>query len=323
MANNIQIPVLNPVKLFVENYSKPAKYNTKHFDDYAFREQLYPWQQGERYFQKFQTTDLILNHVISNYGPVSCKLIDCSRNTIVTGTVTTITSNYYQLPDVVYRLFVDLSTVPNGVYFLNVLIGVGGSEVSLISEPIQIGVFPNTALFEYSNTTNKGGIVFEKGTVVQDSGGGLILLQDGEVLALRVEAGLVDYQPGSNDTVFEDQSADLVTLNSQTFRSWKLVLGDAKGIPDYMIDRAKEVFACDTVLIDGKQFTKSEGAKWEPNGDRTYAKRGWTIEVREAHNRDGLTISNGIPLDQSVSVLYVVDPQLFGKTGEENIIKVQ
>jgi hypothetical protein len=308
MPNTIKLPTVSPYKLVLENYTQSSRYHTKHFDDSLFQYQNYQWQQGTKYFQPVQNNDSIYLQLVSNYGPVSARLIDCNRSVIATGVINVIPTNYYVNPDVVYGITIDISSVPDGVYFINVLVGSGGAETSLIGEPLEIKAdHPNTILFEYNNTTNNFGAVF----------------QNGEVFSLRAEAGLADFQPGSNDTVYEDQKADLVMLYSQAFRTWKLVMGGAQGFPDYMADRINRILGCDTILFDGKRFTKTAGAKLERNGDRYFAKAGWSIEVREAFARDGATIENNQPLENSVAVIYVVDPQLFGKTSDVNIIKVQ
>ena len=186
--------------------------------------------------------------------------------------------------------------------------GSGLSLTTLISEPILIAeTFENTAIFEYSHSTNYGGAIFE----------------NGETLKFRCEAVLQDFQPQSNDTYFEDQTADLVLLSSFKFRTFKLIIGNASGVADWIADKILDILGCDKVLIDGNQYCKNQGSKLEPNRDRLTPLAGWSIEVRESKSRNGVTISNNQPLDNDVIVSYVVEPYVFGNLGDVNIIKVQ
>lgn len=306
MDNQIYIPYLSPLKFVVKDLD--YDYSIKHLDVALQRNQIYNFQAKNYYYQKFQNSDTLAFQIVSNFGPCSIELVDCKNAIKATGTLTNISNTYYQIPFVAYKCNIDISAIDEGYYYVQVKFGTGLSLTTLISEPILIAeTFDNTVLFEYSHTTNYGGAIF----------------QNGEKFQFRFEAVFQDFQPQSNDTYFEDQSVDLVILSSFKFRTWKLIIGNAGGIADWIADKVLDILGCDMVLIDGKQFCKNQGSKLEPTRDRLTPLAGWSIEVRESKSRNGITISNNVPLDNDVIVTYVVEPYVFGNVSDVNIIKVQ
>jgi hypothetical protein len=298
MANIINIPFANSIRFAIEAYIVPQQYNTPTFDESLFENQILNFQQSKKYYQKVQKTENISFQFSTNYGPVSARLIDCKKNLIANATITQPPTSIFTPPFTGYLANIDISSVQEGEYWVQVLVGV--PEVSIISEPIYINDFhANTMMFEYSNSENDYGVVF----------------QNGETFQFRCEAALVDFQPGSIETVYEDEIADLVRLSSSPFRTWKLKIGTAQGVPDWVADKINRIFACDNVLIDGKPFTKNEGSKMERNGNPLTQMAGWTFEVRESKARQGLTIQNNIPLNQRVDVIYITDTSFFGPVG--------
>lgn len=310
MANEIQIPSINPIKLVQDGYTPATRYNQKHFDSSLFTEQLRNFQQTRNYYQKFQTTENIYFQIIANFGPISCKLIDCNDNEIVVGTVATITTSIFTVPYAAFSCTINLSGIPEGIYW--VVVNVGTTPYTkLISEPIHVANYhANTMLFEYNNSINDFGAIF----------------QNGEIFSLRIESFFKSFTPGSNDVVFEDEPANVLKLSASPFRQFKLAFGEGIGVPDWLIDKVNRLFACDSVLIDGKYFTKAEGAKLDPINEDNYAMSGWSLDVRESKSREGLTITNNITQDQKIVVIHVVDTTFFGplnNASQDIILKEQ
>ena len=57
MANIINIPSINPIKLVKEGLATNDKYQTVHFDTGLYYNQINSYQAKKHYFQKYQTTD--------------------------------------------------------------------------------------------------------------------------------------------------------------------------------------------------------------------------------------------------------------------------
>jgi hypothetical protein len=307
MANRIYLPYLNSIKLVVENLA--YNYNLKHLDDALLTNQIYDYQTSKKYFQKFQNDDLIYFQIVSNFGSFSYDVVDCNNNIKLSGGSSIVNNTFYSLPFSCYEASINISTLDEGEYYIRVKVGFGSSITTLISEPISVSSnHINTALFSYRNSINTGGAIF----------------QNNETFHFRCEAVLQDFQPQSIDTVFEDQNADLITLSSFQFRTWKLLIGAAQGVPDWVIDKLSKIFGVDTVLIDGKQYVKQQGSKFEVVGsDRLVPLRGWSVEVRESKARSGVIIDNDMPLDGNVIVEYIIDPLVFGNIDSITILKVE
>lgn len=308
MANRIKILEISPIRLVPETLTLNDRYHFEHFGDAVYYETLKKWEEKKFYPQKWQNNDPIYFQLVTNYGPVSAYLVDMDDNIAATATVNAVTSTYYSSPETCYEFLMDISAVPKGIYRMRVIIGSGLSQYKLISEYMQIDAdFPDTLLFEYNCTLNEQGAIF----------------QNGEQFSFRVEGGIHSYQPGSNDVVFEDEPANLVRLSATPFDAFKLTIGDGGGVPDWVGKMVNRILACDTVLIDGKQFVKADNAKWEIKAEENNPLKGWTTDIRPAKARDGLTIENNIPLDNSVVVINVGETALFGLSGEALIIKVE
>mgnify|MGYP000892755657 CR=1 FL=1 len=295
MANEIFIPYINPIRLYVKNLQ--YDYNFKHLDVALNENQILDFQTNVKYYNKVQKKDNISFQIITNYGPITVRIIDCNNNVIANGITSTIPNIYYKSPYIAYKCDIDTTTVAEGVYYVEVIVGMSAPYTTLISEPIYIASYiKNTVLFEYSNSINYGGAIF----------------QNGEIFKFRTEAILTDFQPQRDDEVFTDQNNDIVMLSSFPYRTFKLIIGNAKGTANWVVDILNHILGLEKVLIDGKQFTVNDGAKFEPNRDRLYPLSGWTIELREAFARNGVTVSNDIPLQNDVIVTYVIEPKVFG-----------
>lgn len=277
MANTIKISHLNPYKFVLQDVALATGMHIRHLDEFRAKDQLQSFQDKRYYCQPVQNTDPVYFQVVTNYGPISCKLIDEEEQTVATATITLVSTGFYTAPESCFSVEFDFTSIAKGCYQMVLTIGSGAPKRILVSEPLHIDSnFENTVLLQYGNTENKAGLIFE----------------NGEQFHCRVEGILADFQPGSNDSIFEDQTADLVTINSTPFRTWKLGLGNDIGLPDWLADRINRIFGCDAVLIDNKAFSKSEGQKMERTGDREYPFYGWQLEVRERVNYDGITLSN-------------------------------
>ncbi len=308
MANQIVLLDIAAVKLFLQTQTLDSRYHTWHFNVNSFYDSQLYFQERKIYCQKWQTNENIYVQLASNFGPVTARLIDAEENIIAPAVVTTLSQSFYFTPFAAYGITVNLAGITAGIYWLQVLVGGTGTETKLISEPMMIAEdWPGTIQFEYSHSENEYGAIF----------------QNGEKMYFRTEGVIDDFTPGITETVFEDDPGNIVRLSSTTHRSFKLSIGNEAGVPDWVADKVNRIFGCDSVLLDGKQFVRPEGGKMEPKGEEGYPMRGWKMDIREAKNRNGLTIENDIPQNNSVVLIYIGENALFGLTGDSYITKVE
>lgn len=110
--------------------------------------------------------------------------------------------------------------------------------------------WPNTIVFEYTNSKNDFSVIFATGIV----------------FTAIIEGVIADYEPGFEDIIYEDQYHNTTKLNSIPFRQFTLYLGSSHGfagIPQYQGDKANWIFVCDQIKGDGVYYQNTDGSKWE------------------------------------------------------------
>jgi hypothetical protein len=264
---------LNPLKFIPYSATNTPKYLSKHMDDFFYYETIRPWQQRRQYYQPWMNTDRISLQFQSNLDPVKVSLIDVDERVYNSTTFSQLLYSFDDPTMFLYEGGIDLNPYGAGLYFVKVECGVidsdGNFPLTLISEPIEIAsVHKDSLLLEYSHYEFYNDIVFETGFAPE----------------IRIRATLRLKSLSSKDTFFEDQPLNMTMLQSRPYRIFQLLIGGAKGIPDYLADMLNRIFGCSNLLIDGKPFTKSDGAKMEDNSQDNYPMRGWAIDLREAEN---------------------------------------
>jgi hypothetical protein len=311
MAQNIlDISSLNPIKFREKGYVNPLPYNTNFMDDWNFSQTIPSFFEKKTYYQPWQQNDIIYLQFLSNYTPLQLTLVDCNGTFVDAFAMSYVATSIEGSGQKVYEASIALNTYPEGVYQL--ILSAGSPVIeTLESELFQIKTFwENSIKFEYKNAENDFDIAFE--TLIQ--------------FGLRVHGGLRKFQPGADRTVFIDQTRNATQLLGRSFYTYELVIGDANGIPDYMIKRISEMFLCSHILIDGKQFSANANSKFAPINDWGNPFTGWTMEVQEAdkkNSRKFITDGNG---NVSSSVVYQVQAKGFGaKTGPAgtNVLQIQ
>jgi len=198
----------------------------------------------------------------------------------------------------------------DGIYFFKASIGNGPDKV-LISEPLDIrNDHQNTKLIEYSNPTFYENIIFETGVT----------------MAIRLPAILRKKPTAFKDTVYEDQVLDTVMVKSRPYRLWELLIGAPVQIPDWFEDKIGRILGCQTLKIDGVQFTKSIDAKME-EADNAWngALKGFKMELRERLNRDSKIFSTTQNTNESLTLILNVSSKGFADTSTDasaNIFQV-
>lgn len=230
----------------------------KQFNDY---------QDRKSFCQKWQVADETVLQVLSDYA-FTAKVIDAETGaeveelTPVQKETTIIGQTFavYEVPVV----FADLL----GVYFIRVQYNDGTNDYILDSEPFEVAEsWPRTFLAKYRNSENNFSVVFDTGVE----------------FAIRIDGTLSDFTPEANDLIYIDQNQNATLIDSLPFRSFVLYVGDASGVPFWVLDKVNRVLSCNIVqILDvpfSGYFTKKDGASWNVERESEYAYVGATLEV--------------------------------------------
>jgi len=312
MANNILwVPFLNPVKFVEASPTTVPQYLFKHFDDYKFSDQLADqyWLQQDRYYQKFQTSDIMYFQFESNYDPINIDLINLDGTRVATVLAQNVRSNIYEAGLYVYQAQISLAAVPPGCYYLKLT---AGSPVlkTMISEPISIQVsHPSTVMIEYKNTRYHADIIFETG------------IQFG----FRVEGGLINFQPGGKKSIYEDEKLNPTIITSKPYRVFDLEIGGSHGVPEWVADKLNWIWSCNSVNVDGKPFAIADDQALTIKSQEGTAMRGVNIKVREGVNRGSKILAAAGNTNVELVVVTQIERRLFGDTsgsGSANTISI-
>ncbi|HEX7906228.1 MAG TPA: hypothetical protein VF487_20280 [Chitinophagaceae bacterium] len=312
MANIIDIGELNPMKFYELDPDENSIYNWKHFDRYWFEEQILSFQQQVIWSQPWQVDDVIKLQFSANFAPIQIDFLDCQGKVVpgMSFNAGVIVTSYVEPGFQKSQVEMSLDPLSEGYYYLLLTVGSGGSLKKFISERIHVlEVHENSILLQYKHGRNISDIAFDTGIEFN----------------LRVPAVLQDFSPGSDDVIYKDQSRNITTLSSVPYRNFKMIFGDARGIPDYMADKINRVFGCNSVLLDNKRFAKSEGAKMERSGDRLYPMAGWVLEIVEALNRMSTRFSSTGEGQDELTVAYDIETKMFGAfnaPASSNVVRV-
>lgn len=179
----------------------------------------------------------------------------------------------------------------------------------------------DTILLKYRNSYNKFGIIFDTDLVMYT----------------RVEGTIQNYEPKSEDEIYNDQVMNATKLYSLPYNIFTLFVGGRRGIPDFMIDLVNRIFSCDMIKVDGYWFEKIEGAEWEMRRIDDYPFAGMSINVMPAINNvsEQIRIDEGQDLEPSETMIIqrysnnyndatgsLSVPNIFEKNSVLNYIKV-
>lgn len=303
MDNQIIFPFLNPVKLVQIGRVSLAKYFTKQFDDFLFKERLHYWQQPEDYTQIWQTTDSINLQFTSTINPINVVLINQYGYPVITlngivGLQNSAFPNSYT-----YEVKMSLAAVVTGFYTLKVTAGFGLQQINYISgaQYISSTQIENSLCLEYFNSRFHADVIFETGMKFQH----------------RILGHFGYLEPTRKDEFFKNQPLSPSLLSSKISRQFPLHFGDNFGIPDDTIDLINRIWSCDNVSIDGKAFCLADGSKFEFTAVDRYPKRGLKLNVEEGLNRNSKIVTIGANNQMQFTYGIMVDKKVFGDTGNQ------
>lgn len=291
MANIVEIPFLNPIR-FV-----PVSPNVKSFDSHWFSEQIKSYEQEVDYPQKWQKSDTIYLQINSNFAPIQMDMVKCSGELITTFPALAKPTGIVNPQLTTYEISAALGTHEEGRYYFVLKVGSGPTLEQFVSEPQEIAeLVENSILFQYKHEVNDYDVIFKTGIH----------------FGFRCEAVIERFQPGFKSVAYVDQIQNLTQLSADTFRQYKLVIGDGAGVPDWVADKVNEIMRCSEVLLNGYQYVRLENSALEANRADLYPMAGWTMDIREAKKRNSLRSENNFSPATNFTVVYDIETDVFG-----------
>lgn len=283
-------PPINPFRLIQQTSFSPL-YQTVPFD---FQEPLL------QYSQKVQTDQSDKLQILSDFVP-AMKIRDAHTNhvqaTITLPTGLPIIGETYLL----YEYVIDWNAIGVGNWYIAITYTDDTSTLQTwLSEVINCAVSqPNTLLFQYTNSVNAFSAIFSTGIIFN----------------LRMEGIIADYEPGFEDVIYTDQYRNTTKLNGIPFRQFMLYLPGAnyaKGLPNWICDKANWMLACDQIMIDGIYYQNTSGSKWEvkrtdPDGTNNI---GLKVPIIEVNNLFLQSLKAGTKPPQGYTVVELADNHL-------------
>lgn len=306
MANKLIRSFDCPLQLFDPNPVIDPRYRSKDFIDFDFPETILPWQQNTGFCQPWQLSDTIPDQLQTNVGPVNFRLRNCETDEIINTVPYTQKEESVTEPGLfIYELSLPLNIYPAGCYYGELVFG---DDVFVLrtGELLFEEVHENSLLIEYKNYEFRNDIIWETGIFMN----------------MRVFGTNKYLKTASKSTTYEDQVLNMTVLRSTPFRVWKLIIGQSKGIPDWVQDKLGGIIGNSTLLIDGKPFTKPADNDLELIEQDEYPKRGWAVELRERYNRRSRIYENEVPLNGLVAIAVNVTGKGFGNSnsGSQTIV---
>ena len=292
------IPFVSPFKFYSETDTPGI-----HFDDDWAYQRILSWQTKVCYHQKWLKKLATKFQITSTIAPAALKAYNSNREVVDTFSF----SSVVDLPDgaKVYECTVNFESAYDAghtMIWLYLDCTQGLTSFKFISEPIEVfEQRDNLLIFQYWNTFNDHKAVFTEGYKPY----------------FICEAGIMDFEPGREAQKYINELRDTVTLTATPYRSFKLHIGEARGVADWVIDLLNRIFCCDHVLIShredliGKQYETPEGAKWDIKREKEWPLIGASIDLVEAYNLQALQQSSGA-VTPGLIMGYMIDNPFSG-----------
>lgn len=291
-------------------------YNYVDMDSDWFINQYAGWVNRKNYFQKIQSGDTTpLQFRTNGLAPVTVTVKNKKGLTVDTKNFLSMPSPALKGNDKLYQITINWNDYPlNDVYFLIVKAGISPVSSTSISEGFSFrATHPKSLKLSYFHRRNKLSVIFDQGYI-------------GE---MRVDGTIDDYNPESDFVVYTDEPEDQEVINGRPYRSFLFNIGRSDGVPDWVVDKLNAIMLLSNVTIDGIQYSRETGAKFEKTKFPGNPKKYWTIRIRPAKNLEGTTfdLDNGLDPDEvnkNVSIVYNIDGNAFGNnSGVSNVIEVE
>lgn len=329
MSNVISIPKVNPLKIYHQNevfasrsgdnYKafKPWQ-NSRNIDEDFYLPNVAEWLNDKPYYQPWQNSDVIcLNFTglnkISGTVPYLIRLIDCKGTVIKSITATWIDDIGTQS---IYSAEIKLWDIEQGIYGVQIrfqdTINAGVPWEYFISEPIEVKEFhKGTKLIKYKCTDNAFGVYYEEGARFM----------------IRVHAELIEFKPDSKFEVYEDDPHNLEQLGGESYREMTLAIGgNGNPIPDWLIDKLEPISIHEYLSIEGVQYTRNEGVKFDIERNKSTSLSSIKLNVRERYTQNSFSVQTFNHVDIMASVpndYFYVEEIEFPNAGAGVTISIQ
>jgi hypothetical protein len=297
MANFSELSFANGVK-FYKNTSTPGI----HLDDDFAVNQIKSFERKICYWQKWQTNDSTKLQLRTTIAPASVKVYTGKGVLTEYEFAWTLVASGGALGVNLYECLIDFSSLPEGFYHLYFECTLLSYSVKFVSEKQWVKAeHKNTLLFTYKNSYNKNKVYWITGIEMN----------------FRCEAGIMDYQPESDGSDFIDQIHDFTILEATPFDTFKLYIGEAPGVPNYVAKILNYIFSFDSVRIrkdltqEGLLYTKPVGEKWEATRVKGFPQYGWATTIHPSVNQMALQFNDNNELEPGIIVAYDIDTNLF------------
>lgn len=231
-------------------------------------------QDGKCYLQKWEKTDSTKIQILTDYPDIEFTIHDAHTDIQVASVAVTEIAVNILNPELAgvkcYEVSLAFGTL-EGQYYAKVKYGDFSEDIEfeVFSEPFDVQTEQSgTILFNYKNSENNFSIIFTTSISFN----------------LRVEGTIQEFTPASDDVIYNDQKFNATLLNSTPFRTYKLYISGASGLPDWMNDKVNRVMSMDQKSIDGKYYEKVDGAKWEMVREVENPFAGMSIEIMPVEN---------------------------------------
>ena len=309
MGNQLFYSKLNPVSLYEVSPLQQPQYMSRYSDDYRFIDTLRGYQTKTSYCQKWTTKDVIKLQFTTNFSPVQVQLVNCSDIAIITHNAIQKRANKFQTGFFIYEESMSLASADPGYYYLLVTLG---NTKQMFSEPILISDYlAESLLYEYSNTSYHGEIIFETGFSP----------------SFRIEGIIDEDTPSTIRTAYIDQQYNPSTLNAVPYQTATMTVGKDYGVPVWVAKKINWIFSCDNVSIDGKPWAVPESDKLDgPEVDKQYPMKSYSLKLQEGINRQSKIVGVDVDPNKRILMGLSVDSTIFGDVSSQagnNIITIQ
>jgi len=235
------------------------------FDRLFMADLFNKWQDEKCYLQKWNLGDETKIQVLSDFE-FTFKVYDLDGVLVNTIEPVEVADNIQGKTFTVYEVPLVFDTA--GEFYAVIEY----EDSTMISEAWTVGEYADTMLFKYKNSENNFSVLFDTGLE----------------FCFRVEGLIGEFEPKSDDVIYNDQLKNSTILNSVPWRSFTMYAGQEAGVPEWVADKVNRIMSCDIVWVDSENFdgyiSKVEGAEWEVLRAQEYAFIGLKTEIMPVEN---------------------------------------
>lgn len=302
MANQLEIPYINPLHFVPVNAPNPARFATKYYDDYLFEDTILGFEEKTKFFIPWHIDDTIKLQMTSNFAPLQMQLQDTQGNIIDSTNMTQVRANRYNPGFYLYEYTFALSAAPDLGCYRYILIPGGSVPDSFKSEWFRLTDDPSdTMLLTAFNSRYHADVVFETGIVFE----------------LRVPGYIIHSAPASQDVMYKDQILNPTQLSSKAYRNAQLFAGDGGGVPMWVIDKINQFMTCDNFAADGFLWAKGDSPKWTEYTNDDYTMKGYSMPITPGLNRSSKIYNPSIDTSKKLIIGYNLASNVFGSVDSQ------